>query len=275
MPRTDAGIRSRLARHQGRARLPGRLERILAAGGAAVRRADVTRRRPTPRGSSPCWPTAWAGTRPARSRAAWCARASSPPMRASTARGRERLLEVAAARPTTPSPPRCAPTPMLSGMGSTLVAAVFGDEGVEWVSVGDSPLLLFRRGEIALLNEDHSLAPELDRLAAMGRMTHEEAQGRSAPAHAALGGDRRGPRPRRRVAPAARARGRRLRDPRQRRAADARDERDRSASSRPMPTTAPRRSRMRSSARSRPCAIRTRTTRRSSPCGPLPDADTA
>jgi PPM family protein phosphatase len=66
--------------------------------------------------------------------------------------------------------------PILSGMGSTLVAAVFADEGVEWVSVGDSPLLLFRHGEIALLNEDHSLAPELDRLAAMGRMTHEEAK---------------------------------------------------------------------------------------------------
>lgn len=66
--------------------------------------------------------------------------------------------------------------PILSGMGSTLVAAVFADTGVEWVSVGDSPMLLFRRGEIALLNEDHSLAPELDRLAAMGRMTVEEAK---------------------------------------------------------------------------------------------------
>jgi PPM family protein phosphatase len=66
--------------------------------------------------------------------------------------------------------------PILSGMGSTLVAAVFTDEGVEWVSVGDSPLLLFRQGEIALLNEDHSLAPELDRLAAVGRMTAEEAK---------------------------------------------------------------------------------------------------
>ena len=44
--------------------------------------------------------------------------------------------------------------PTLAGMGTTLVAAVFGNEGVEWVSVGDSPLLLYRRGEIALLNED-------------------------------------------------------------------------------------------------------------------------
>ena len=66
--------------------------------------------------------------------------------------------------------------PTLAGMGTTLVAAVFGNEGVEWVSVGDSPLLLFRRGEIALLNEDHSLAPELDRLAALGKITPEQAK---------------------------------------------------------------------------------------------------
>ena len=48
-------------------------------------------------------------------------------------------------------------------MGSTLVGTAFGASGVEWVSVGDSPLFLFRRGEVAVLNEDHSLAPELDR----------------------------------------------------------------------------------------------------------------
>jgi serine/threonine protein phosphatase PrpC len=66
--------------------------------------------------------------------------------------------------------------PVLSGMGTTLVAAVLSDDGVEWVSVGDSPLLLFRRGEIALLNEDHSLAPELDRLAKIGRISAEQAK---------------------------------------------------------------------------------------------------
>jgi serine/threonine protein phosphatase PrpC len=66
--------------------------------------------------------------------------------------------------------------PMLAGMGTTIVAAVFTNDGVEWVSVGDSPLLLFRRGEIALLNEDHSLAPELDRLAEIGAISHEQAK---------------------------------------------------------------------------------------------------
>lgn len=66
--------------------------------------------------------------------------------------------------------------PVLSGMGSTLVGAAFNADGVLWVSVGDSPMYLFRRGEIALLNEDHSLAPELDRLVAAGRLTEDQAR---------------------------------------------------------------------------------------------------
>jgi protein phosphatase len=66
--------------------------------------------------------------------------------------------------------------PWLSGMGSTMIGVVLGSEGVNWVSVGDSPLLLVRRGEIAHLNEDHSLAPELDRLAASGHISAEEAR---------------------------------------------------------------------------------------------------
>ena len=66
--------------------------------------------------------------------------------------------------------------PLLSGMGSTLIGAAFSPAGVEWVSVGDSPLFLFRRGEIAVLNEDHSLAPELERMVAEGKLTAEEAR---------------------------------------------------------------------------------------------------
>ncbi|MFM1813623.1 MAG: hypothetical protein RLZ98_318 [Pseudomonadota bacterium] len=69
--------------------------------------------------------------------------------------------------------------PELSGMGSTLVASSFTSEGMSWVSVGDSPLYLWRRGEIALLNEDHSLAPALDQLAREGKIT--EAQARQDP----------------------------------------------------------------------------------------------
>lgn len=66
--------------------------------------------------------------------------------------------------------------PMLAGMGSTLVGVTFGPDGIEWVSVGDSPLMLFRRGEIAVLNEDHSMAPELDRLAAAGAISEADAR---------------------------------------------------------------------------------------------------
>jgi protein phosphatase len=64
----------------------------------------------------------------------------------------------------------------LSGMGCTLVGVAFGPDGVEWVSVGDSPLFLVREGEIVLLNEDHSLAPELDKLAAAGKMSWRDAR---------------------------------------------------------------------------------------------------
>jgi protein phosphatase len=64
----------------------------------------------------------------------------------------------------------------LNGMGCTLVGVAFGPAGVEWVSVGDSPLFLVRKGEIVLLNEDHSLAPEIDKLAASGKISWERAR---------------------------------------------------------------------------------------------------
>jgi protein phosphatase len=66
--------------------------------------------------------------------------------------------------------------PALSGMGCTLIGAAFGPQGIEWVSVGDSPLFLVRKGEIVLLNEDHSLAPEIDKLAAAGKISWEAAR---------------------------------------------------------------------------------------------------
>lgn len=64
----------------------------------------------------------------------------------------------------------------LNGMGSTVIGAAFGPDGLEWVSVGDSPMYLVRRGEIEVLNEDHSLAPALDQLAAAGKITVEQAR---------------------------------------------------------------------------------------------------
>ena len=66
--------------------------------------------------------------------------------------------------------------PQLRGMGSTLLGVAFHDDHASWVSVGDSPLYLYRRGEMARLNEDHSMAPVLEKLVASGRLTPEEAE---------------------------------------------------------------------------------------------------
>lgn len=62
-------------------------------------------------------------------------------------------------------------SPTFNGMGSTLVGADVNAEGLWWVSVGDSLLYLWRNGEIVLLNEDHSLAPEIDKLAETGKIS--------------------------------------------------------------------------------------------------------
>lgn len=66
--------------------------------------------------------------------------------------------------------------PALQSMGSTLVGCAFTAAGLEWLSVGDSPLFLIRRSELAQLNEDHSLAPILDQMVAEGRMSRLAAE---------------------------------------------------------------------------------------------------
>ena len=63
----------------------------------------------------------------------------------------------------------------LASMGSTLVAAVVSSAGLHWISVGDSPLWLFRAGQLSRLNADHSMAPVLADLVAEGRITAEQA----------------------------------------------------------------------------------------------------
>lgn len=66
--------------------------------------------------------------------------------------------------------------PNLRGMGSTLIGVAFGAGHAIWVSVGDSPLYLYRRGEMARLNEDHSMGPVIDKLVETGRMDPDEAR---------------------------------------------------------------------------------------------------
>lgn len=58
----------------------------------------------------------------------------------------------------------------LSGMGSTLVAAVIDQQSIHWVSVGDSLLLLFRDGRMRRLNADHSFAPLVEAQLANGEI---------------------------------------------------------------------------------------------------------
>lgn len=52
--------------------------------------------------------------------------------------------------------------PETDGMGATLVAPVFIRDQLYWISVGDSPLFLYRDGVLEQLNEDHSMAPQID-----------------------------------------------------------------------------------------------------------------
>ncbi len=63
----------------------------------------------------------------------------------------------------------------LDGMGCTFVAVVFRPEGMEWISVGDSPLWRYRSGKLTRLNEDHSMAPVLAEQVRGGEITADEA----------------------------------------------------------------------------------------------------
>ena len=62
------------------------------------------------------------------------------------------------------------------GMGSTVVAAVFAGTRMYWSSVGDSPLYHFRAGKIVQVNEDHSMAPQIDAMVAAGSIKPEDAK---------------------------------------------------------------------------------------------------
>jgi protein phosphatase len=64
----------------------------------------------------------------------------------------------------------------LEGMGCTLIGAVFEGSSLRWVSVGDSVIYLYRGGELIRLNADHSMAPELDRMAARNEITQDQAR---------------------------------------------------------------------------------------------------
>lgn len=64
----------------------------------------------------------------------------------------------------------------MQGMGTTLVALVVMHDRVFWISVGDSPLYLFRQGRLMRLNQNHSLAPQIDLMVKSGMMSEAVAR---------------------------------------------------------------------------------------------------
>ncbi|HRD50271.1 MAG: serine/threonine-protein phosphatase [Candidatus Competibacter sp.] len=63
----------------------------------------------------------------------------------------------------------------LSGMGCTLLAVVLTEEGLYWLSVGDSPLWLWRRGRLHRLNQDHAYRSVLVQQVSHGEISAAEA----------------------------------------------------------------------------------------------------
>lgn len=65
--------------------------------------------------------------------------------------------------------------PETEGMGATLVVPALVENRLWWISVGDSPLFLYRNGKLSQLNEDHSMAPQIDFMVKSGLMDAEVA----------------------------------------------------------------------------------------------------
>lgn len=63
--------------------------------------------------------------------------------------------------------------PETEGMGATLVVPALVENRLWWISVGDSPLFLYRDGRLTQLNEDHSMAPQIDFMVQAGLLDEE------------------------------------------------------------------------------------------------------
>ena len=60
-------------------------------------------------------------------------------------------------------------------MGCTLLAVVLAQEGLYWISVGDSPLWLWRAGRLHRLNQDHAYRSILAHRVHEGEMSADDA----------------------------------------------------------------------------------------------------
>lgn len=63
--------------------------------------------------------------------------------------------------------------PETRGMGATLVSCVLIENRMYWMSIGDSPLYHYRSGKMQQLNEDHSMAPQIDFMVKSGLLDPE------------------------------------------------------------------------------------------------------
>ncbi|WP_120499706.1 PP2C family serine/threonine-protein phosphatase [Roseovarius sp. EL26] len=61
-------------------------------------------------------------------------------------------------------------------MGSTMLGTLLLKNRLFWISIGDSPLYLFRDGYLVQINEDHSMAPMIDAQVQQGLLSAEEAK---------------------------------------------------------------------------------------------------
>lgn len=69
--------------------------------------------------------------------------------------------------------------PETRGMGATLVSVVLVENRMYWMSIGDSPLYHYRAGKMKQLNEDHSMAPQIDFMVQQGLL--DEKAGKNHP----------------------------------------------------------------------------------------------
>ena len=74
--------------------------------------------------------------------------------------------------------------PSLDGMGCTLVSALFFPDRCEWLSVGDSLIVLVRHGAVYRVNPLHIYANELDEQVRRGEMSAGAAPQTSGPGRA-------------------------------------------------------------------------------------------